>query len=125
MLTGESSKNVNLKEYRKLFGKRLRELRQKKGFTLENLDEATAIHWTYIGGIERGERNPSLDSIASLAVGLGVPVYELFRFGGMPYRSSELELLSSDLASVLKKMKKQNREIMVRVMKSLARELNR
>ena len=35
-------------------------------------------HWTYIGGIERGERNPTLMVIADLAKGLRVKVGELF-----------------------------------------------
>jgi transcriptional regulator with XRE-family HTH domain len=36
------------------------------------------MHWTYLGGIERGERNPALINIGRLAAALGVSIAELF-----------------------------------------------
>lgn len=42
------------------FGSRIRELRKNKGLSQENLAELTGFHRTYIGMIERGERNPAL-----------------------------------------------------------------
>ena len=55
----------------------MRELRTQRGFTLETLAERCEMHWTYISGIERGERNPSLINIVKLTHGLRVPVAEL------------------------------------------------
>jgi transcriptional regulator with XRE-family HTH domain len=60
------------------FGRRVRELRRARGWTQEELADRTRRHWTYIGGIERGERNPTLTVIADLAAGLGVPLGQLF-----------------------------------------------
>ena len=60
------------------FGRRLRALREKRGWTQEELAARCGRHWTYIGGIERGERNPTLRVIADLARALGVPVRDLF-----------------------------------------------
>lgn len=60
------------------FGKRIRQLRQQKGWTQEQLAERTGRHWTYIGGIERGERNVTLAVIADLAHALGVQISVLF-----------------------------------------------
>jgi transcriptional regulator with XRE-family HTH domain len=40
------------------------------------------MHRTYLGGIERGERNPSLKNIAALADALEIALRELFSFGG-------------------------------------------
>lgn len=60
------------------FGRRVRELRLGLGVSQEGLGERSGIHRTYIGGIERGERNISLLNIAKVAAGLGVDIRELF-----------------------------------------------
>lgn len=60
------------------FGRRVRQLRLKKGWTQEVLAERTDRHWTYIGGIERGERNITLAVIADIARALGVEIRALF-----------------------------------------------
>ena len=60
------------------FGKRVRELRAAKGLSQEALALTCDLDRTYIGGIERGERNVSLVNIERIAAGLGVPVRELF-----------------------------------------------
>ena len=60
------------------FGQRLRELRTKKGVSQETLALACGLDRTYIGGIERGERNVSLINIEKIAGALGVQVQELF-----------------------------------------------
>jgi len=60
------------------FGQRVRELRTEKGLSQEGLALACDLDRTYIGGIERGERNVSLVNIQKIAAALGVPVRELF-----------------------------------------------
>ena len=60
------------------FGKRLRALRAAKGLSQEKLALTCDLDRTYIGGIERGERNVSLVNIQKIASALGVPVRELF-----------------------------------------------
>jgi transcriptional regulator with XRE-family HTH domain len=60
------------------FGRRVRELRAEKGLSQEALALACDLDRTYIGGIERGERNVSLINIKKIADALGVPVRELF-----------------------------------------------
>ena len=64
----------------KKFGKRVRELRNKAGYSQEDLADLASIHRTYLGGIERGERNPSLKNIQRIANALKVPIDELFKF---------------------------------------------
>ena len=51
------------------FGQRVRELRTEKGFSQEGLALACDLDRTYIGGIERGERNVSLVNIQKIADG--------------------------------------------------------
>lgn len=65
---------------RNRFGKQLRELRLKKGWTQEQLADKANMHFTYIGQIERGVRNPSLVNLEKLAKALGISAKELFPF---------------------------------------------
>lgn len=60
------------------FGKRLRELRKARGFSQEGFALQVNLDRTYIGGIERGERNPGLKVILRIADTLDVAVEELF-----------------------------------------------
>jgi transcriptional regulator with XRE-family HTH domain len=60
------------------FGKRLRELRLARNLSQEELAFKVGVHRTYLGGIERGERNPSLRNLAAIADGLGISLSELF-----------------------------------------------
>ncbi len=61
------------------FGDRVRARRQKLGLSQEALALRAGIHRTYIGSLESGDRNPSLDNIARLAAGLGIDAAELVR----------------------------------------------
>ncbi len=61
-------------------GQRIRNLRIKAGLTQEQLAEQADFHPTYLGGIERGERNPALQNISQLARALEVSLPELFAF---------------------------------------------
>lgn len=65
-------------EYLKLFAQRVRMLREAQGISQEKLAERAELHRTYIGMVERLERNPSLICIHKIAKGLGVHVKELF-----------------------------------------------
>jgi len=53
-------------------GKAVRQKRHALGLSQEALAERAGLHWTYIGGIERGERNVSLINIVRLARALEV-----------------------------------------------------
>jgi DNA-binding XRE family transcriptional regulator len=59
------------------FGKRVRELRQEQGYSQENFAYACGLDRTYMGGIERGERNLALRNIEKIADTLGIPISEL------------------------------------------------
>ncbi|MBA7616244.1 hypothetical protein ES703_23540 [subsurface metagenome] len=66
----------------KQFGERVKDLRLAKGLSQEDLAFKAGMHRTYLGGIERGERNPSLKNIAAIARALDVALPELFSFKG-------------------------------------------
>ncbi|MNW06801.1 anaerobic benzoate catabolism transcriptional regulator [compost metagenome] len=65
------------KRLRDLLAKNVRSLRQEKGMSQEGLAAAAGLHRTYVGSIERSERNVSLDSLCALANGLSVQVWRL------------------------------------------------
>lgn len=58
-------------------GENIRQLRLSKGLSQEKLAELADLHRTYIGGVERGERNISLLNLIRLARVLEVPVTKL------------------------------------------------
>ncbi len=60
------------------FGKRVRTLRERLGLSQEELADKAGIHRTYIGGVERGERNLGLKNVFRIAKALGVTVTDLF-----------------------------------------------
>lgn len=63
---------------RKGLGRRIRLVRRAKGFTQEELGEKAGLSYKFVGQIERGEVNSSLDSLVSIAAALGVKVADLF-----------------------------------------------
>lgn len=58
-----------------IIGKHIREIRKKKGLTLEQLADKSNLSLTYTGDIERGKTEPSLKSLKKIADGLGVGLY--------------------------------------------------
>jgi transcriptional regulator with XRE-family HTH domain len=70
--------NVRETQIQKQFGDRVRELRKLKQLSQETLALACDLDRTYIGGVERGERNISLVNIYKIAEALGVGAKDLF-----------------------------------------------
>ena len=75
---------MNDEPIQKRFGDRIRSLRQLRKLSQEELAFRAGIHRTYLGGVERGERNPALKNINSLAEALNVTLAELFQLGDNP-----------------------------------------
>ena len=84
------TKPANTTNIRKELGQRIRALRKRNGYTQEDMAERCNLHWTYIGGLERGERNPTLTTLKRIADGLKVDIHSLL---GRP--SSEEAVLTS------------------------------
>jgi len=62
----------------KEFGNNLKKIRLQKGISQEQLAFISDLDRTYIGGVERGERNVSLKNISKIAIALEVNITELF-----------------------------------------------
>jgi transcriptional regulator with XRE-family HTH domain len=67
-------------ETREFLGRRLRELRKKKGLTLERLAEKANVDVKYLGDIERGKENPTVAILERLADALSLKLYQIFTF---------------------------------------------
>ena len=66
-----------MQDWRAILGNNVHRLRQQKGLTQEELAFEAEIDLTYMGGIERGRRNPSLLVMARIAKALSVPLTKL------------------------------------------------
>lgn len=64
---------------RQLFARRLREERLARGLTQEALGDLADLSWNYIGQVERGGRNISVDNMDALAQALGLPLAALLQ----------------------------------------------
>ena len=61
------------------FGERVRELRKEQGYSQEGFAHECGLDRTYMGGIERGERNVALRNIEKIADALGITIAELMK----------------------------------------------
>ena len=59
-------------------GQAIRELRSSRRLSQEELGNQAGLHRNYVGGIERGERSPTVAAVIELALVLQVPVSEIF-----------------------------------------------
>lgn len=59
------------------FGQVVRHYRGLAGLSQEDLADAAGLHRTYVSLLERGQRNPSLYVILTLAAALGIPAFKL------------------------------------------------
>lgn len=63
----------------KLFGERLRQIREERGYSQEAFANVLDIDRSYLGGIERGERNPSIKFIYRVCDSINIEPNELFK----------------------------------------------
>lgn len=66
-------------ELARIFGRNVRELRQSRELTQEDLEGLTGLKRSYISDMERGERNPTVKAVQRLAIALEVEPAALFK----------------------------------------------
>jgi len=99
---------------RKLFGKRLRELRKLKKLSQEGLAEKADLHPTSIGLVERAVQSCGLDIVEKLAKGLHVEVRDLFLFA--QGRNAKLK---DDIVTMLAGKNQKDLEKIARIIKAM------
>ncbi|WP_337589427.1 helix-turn-helix transcriptional regulator [Paenibacillus contaminans] len=89
-------------------GERIRDIRKQNGYSQEKLGEIGGFHFSYIGQVERGEKNISLLNLAKIAQALGISLHELFAF------QSKEAALDSNLIDIMQLLQYKNpREITI------------
>jgi len=78
---------------KKLFGVRIKNLREGKGWTQEYLAEKMDISPNYLSSIERGKENPTFDMLIKFSDALNVEMWELFDFGHEVSQSELREMM--------------------------------
>jgi transcriptional regulator with XRE-family HTH domain len=68
-------------ELQRTLGRNLRTYREARGLSQEDFAQVLGVHRTYMGGIERGERNLTLRSTERIATTLGIDPIQLLRGG--------------------------------------------
>lgn len=63
--------------YRLVFAGNVRKFREVRGLSQEGLAELCGLHRTYVGSVERGERNVSIDNMERIATALGAKLPDL------------------------------------------------
>lgn len=90
------------REILNLVGARIKVLRKEKGLSQEALGEKGGFHFTYIGQVERGEKNISLVNLAKIAEALEVNITQLFAYVNEDMEMTELEALIQDIVTMLR-----------------------
>jgi transcriptional regulator with XRE-family HTH domain len=76
---------------RKLIGKRIRMIRKERGLSQEKLGELAQLKNSYIGDVERGTRNISLDSLEKIIVALETDLGAFFDFDEIDVSSDDID----------------------------------
>lgn len=70
-------------------GRKLRQYRQKQGYSQEALADRAGLHPTYIGQVERGEKNITVETLGKITAALEIPITAVFEELPQPAAPSE------------------------------------
>jgi transcriptional regulator with XRE-family HTH domain len=68
-----------MQQIQRNLGKRIRKLRSRKGWSQEEFAAVSGLHRTYIGAVERGEKNLTISTLQTVAKTLNTSIAQLFR----------------------------------------------
>ena len=89
-----------MSEIAKAVGQRIRNYRTRAGLSQEKLAELSGCHPTYIGQLERGEKNATIESIEKITTALNLPMSKLFeQLGGQDGSSRNIPLACYEFLS--------------------------
>lgn len=101
------------KDIKKRLGERIRQLRKERELSQEQLAESANLNAKYLGAIERGERNLSLESMQKIATAFGISLSFLLQFEDHPLAKhrDEAEETFWKITKLLSKKDKKNLKI--------------
>ncbi len=89
----------------KFLGSRIRDTRKSQRLSQEQLAEVSGLHHTYIGAVERGERNISIKSLLKITNALKIPIGEVFESVDLDRSDLENRVISQVLTLIRKENK--------------------
>ncbi|QLG36727.1 helix-turn-helix transcriptional regulator [Paenibacillus sp. E222] len=107
------------REVLKLVGARIRALRKERGYSQESLGEKGGFHFSYIGQIERGEKNVSLVNLAKIAESLDVNLIQLFAYIEEEFEVTEDEKQIKEIVQLLRDSSPDNIRVAKNVIKGI------
>lgn len=107
------------REVLKLVGARIRALRKERGYSQESLGEKGGFHFSYIGQIERGEKNVSLVNLAKIAESLDVNLIQLFAYIEEEFEVTEDEKQIKEIVHLLRDSSPDNIRVAKNVIKGV------
>ena len=113
----------SINDLKKAFGQRMRTLRKQKRLSQEDLAEKAGLHPTYVGGVERGERNPSFESVLKISEALGISPSQLFRFEGIRSKLNLDDEIGKELLALIEKIKPSTKRNLLRSLKTMRKDL--
>ncbi len=105
----------------KLVGRRIRDLRKEREMSQELLGEKGGFHYSYIGQIERGEKNIALMNLAKIATALDVSISQLFSYVDDEEKRTDSESDLQEIVSTLRTKK----PTQIRMVRNVIREILR
>ncbi len=103
-----------MESLRKSFGKRVKKLRKSMGLTQEEFAERANMEYKYLGAIERGEKNLTINNIEKIAKGFGIEAHQLFLFNfeGLKIRERVTE---EKIEDILNSCSKETKEVLLNI----------
>ncbi|OKP98721.1 helix-turn-helix domain-containing protein [Paenibacillus sp. P46E] len=99
----------------KKIGERIRRLRKEMNLSQEQLAERSGLHTNYVGQVERGEKNLTLETLEKVAGGLDISLEEIFRYIGPMKQKDAL----SQIIELLIERSSEDQKMALSVLKSV------
>jgi len=119
--TPDSMYKKELSMLRKNFGKKVRQLRKLLKLTQEEVAHKANMDYKYLGAIERGEKNLTIENIGKIAQGLGVEPYELFLFHEENFKKEE-EIVEDKIKDILKNIPFKKKKLVLKIIQLILKE---
>ncbi len=107
-----------MKDIKKLFGMRMKELRRNRELSQEKLAEKTDVSSKYLSRIEMGQHFPSMEVLLKLTGALNIEIKDLFEFS---HKASSQKELKETLNSLLKEADDERLRLVVKIVKAIVR----
>lgn len=108
-----------MEDIKSLLGKRIRDLRKQRGLSQEGLGWKAELHFTYIGAVERGERNCSIITLEKIAKGLEINIKDFF---DIPFHKTDIKKLKKEITNQINLLSPQALTLLKEMLKHIDME---